>query len=340
MGGLPDPDWYLDHVLVHAEPGRGGSFPLGPAIRWRAWWEQRPSSGGPLIELARRQGFVVTTAQTREQGWGGHDLRREVRRGRWSVPARGAASPVVVESDSALDQRRRHALTASAAILLRRGHVVSGRSAAILHGLPTIAVPTIPELTGCVGWLGRRDRAHLRGATLSENDVTRWFGADVTTVPRTIVDLARHDRQDGLMAADAALREGLTDAAAIQRALCVAAGWPGVRRARSVLALASRLAESPLESIVRLALHDSGFPPPELQLEIRGYRVDFVWPEQRLIVEADGLMKYSEAEWRREKRRESRLRALGYRIERVLWEDVMQFWSATRDRLWAAYLGR
>ncbi len=43
-------------------------------------------------------------------------------------------------------------------------------------------------------------------------------------------------------------------------ALAAARGWPGVRRARSVLALASPLAESPLESLVRLRLHDAGFP--------------------------------------------------------------------------------
>jgi len=31
MGGLPDPDWYFDHVLVNAEPGTPQLNQPGPA---------------------------------------------------------------------------------------------------------------------------------------------------------------------------------------------------------------------------------------------------------------------------------------------------------------------
>jgi very-short-patch-repair endonuclease len=165
-----------------------------------------------------------------------------------------------------------------------------------------------------------------------------WHGIWVTTVARTLVDLARHDRFDAIMAADAALREGLTSPAAIDAALALACGWPGVRRARRVLALASPLAESPLESVTRLVLHDAGFPPPQLQVRIPGtpYRVDMLWPAQRLILECDGMEKYTVAELRREKRRELALRALGYRVERVGWAEIRDGWPVTRRLLMAA----
>ncbi|WP_304050085.1 endonuclease domain-containing protein [Jatrophihabitans endophyticus] len=154
-----------------------------------------------------------------------------------------------------------------------------------------------------------------------------------TTVERTLVDLARHGRRDGLVAADAAMHEGLAGRDTLDKELEDAVGWPGVRQAREVLALADGRAESPLETLVRLALHDSGFPPPELQVSIGGYRVDMLWPEQRLIVEVDGLAKYSDESWRREKRREQVLRALGYRVERVTWDDLHRRWPATVARL-------
>jgi very-short-patch-repair endonuclease len=340
MDGLPDPDWYFDHVLINAEPGRVESVPRGSAARWQAWWRTIAlAATDPLAVLACDQGFVATTRQLRAHGWADHDLRRAVRRGLWTTPARGAAAPIAVRDGSAAlsAARRRHALASTAAVLTRPGYVVSGRSAAILHGLPTFEIPASPELTCAQATLGRRNRVHVHGATMTATDITTWFGAPVTTVGRTLVDLGRHDRRDALMAGDAALRERLVGVADLDAGLAGARGWPGVRQARAILALASPLAESPLESLVRLALHDDGFPPPQLQTEIGAYRVDFCWPEHRLIVEADGREKYTGDELWREKRREARLRALGWRIERVLWTDVTRHWAETRRLLIGAF---
>ena len=55
--------------------------------------------------------------------------------------------------------------------------------------------------------------------------------------------------------------------------------------------------------------------------------------EHRLIIEADGRVKYTGDELWAEKRRETRLRALGYRVERLLWEDAVHRWPETRRRL-------
>jgi len=238
--------------------------------------------------------------------------------------------------------RARHAVLAAAAALGRPGHVVSGRSAAILHGLPTFAGPDVPELTGPPDATpGRRDNRHVRTAGISTTDVTSWFGVELTTPARTLVDLGRHDRRDAIMAMDAAWREGLVAPTQVEAALGDALRWPGIRQAREIWSLASPLAESPLESLTRLVLHDSGFPPPHLQVRIRGtrLRVDLLWPIQRLVLEVDGLGKYTDAEARREKRRSQRLLALGLRVERITWDDIVRYWPQTRRWLSDALAG-
>jgi very-short-patch-repair endonuclease len=325
--GMPDDAW--------DEPLREHAPKL-----WRRWWREqaRLHRTTPLERLALSQGFVVTTNQAHAHGFERHDRRRELRRGHWWSPARGALSPIVIDGDDHDAARRRHALQTAAKLLLRPDHLAGARSAAILHGLPTMRVPDQPEIvTLDEETTGRRRHAHVRGGAVPEGMVGDWYGVPVLSPARAVVDVARFDRWDGLMAADAGLGARLITSRQVIAALPSVTGWPGVRRARRVLELASPKAESPLESIVRLRMHDDGFPRPELQVHIRTrhgtYRVDMLFAGQRLIVEIDGLGKYTDAEVRRERLREARLRAAGYRVERVTWEDAVRCWPQTRLRL-------
>lgn len=244
---------------------------------------------------------------------------------------RGTVTPIYLrDSDPYLTARRRHAVKAAAAVFTP-DHAISARSAATVHGLPVFRLPTRPEVTDeSHNGLGSHVGAHVYGATIDLDDVTSWFGVPVLTVGRTLVDLARHDRRDAIMAGDAALRERLTTRSEIDHYLDQAAGWPGVRQARDVLALLDPRAESPLESLARLVLHDDGFPPPDLQRWFGRDRVDMVFDEQHLIIEIDGLGKYALTTPAEEKRRERRLRRHGYRVERLTWDDIVVNWPATR----------
>jgi very-short-patch-repair endonuclease len=303
-----------------------------PIAAWRQLWCDRwvECGGDPAASLAREHGFVLTTASVRELGWTSNDVRRVVRRKQWSAPARGIVSPIV--PDGGPDSRRDcAALAGTAAVLLRPGQVASGRSAAVVHGLPLFRLPDRPQVTARVDrTLGRRSRTHVYSAGLSEPEITDWFGAPVTTAARTLVDLGRHDRRDAIIAADAALRERLVTRASIDAALARAVGWPYSRQAAAILDLADPRAESPLESLVRLALHDDGFPPPELQYVIGPYRVDFYWPQYGMVLEADGRLKYDpstrshdDQAWR-DKQRDMALIRYGVRtVERVVWDDVV-----------------
>lgn len=299
-----DPDDYFDDVLYFSTPG-GGRVEVGAAARWQAWWTAQAAG------LEQRSGALAA------------------KRGTLTVLDPRASTP----ADRWSRKRRAHALATAGSVLVNRSHVAAHRSAAIVHGLPTMRVPAAPELS-----VTPRRTTHRRGAheaTLRAGDVCRWWGVPSTTIPRTIADLMRTDRRDGLMAADAALHEGLVTVDELAATLARMRRWPGVPQARELLSFADPLAESPLESLTRLALHDDGVPPPELQVEIAvpgrrvPYRVDMLWPRHRLILEVDGLGKYNDAVLRRERRREAQLRQLGYRIERVLWTDVVERWPET-----------
>jgi len=345
MVSIFDDDEYFEHVLAYAEPGNVGATPLGPVAEWREFWRRRWLDCGDDVatRLARAQGFVATPRQLRDVGWTSNDLRREIRRGSWWSPAFGAASPITVSGTDHSASRRRHTLAATAQALTREAVVISGRSGAIVHGLPTVSVPEQPELTApSLYALGKHGNAHVHRATMAASDIDDWYGAPVTTPSRTIVDLGRHDRFDAIMALDAALREDVVTEGEIVAALEQARGWPGVAQARAVLALGDGRAESPLESVVRLRLHEDGFPPAEPQVWIpdpvagKRYRVDLLMAAERLVIEADGRGKYTDDALWEEKKREARLRELGFRVERVIWSDVFVGWDETAARLWCA----
>lgn len=337
MHEFPEPDWYLDHVLINAEPGPPPRVVHGPVDEWRAWWAGIVDQDGPLVRAAATQGFVLTTPQLAEFGITRSRARNEVRQRRWTDAGHGAFAPVDIRdaddggAGRGRERRRRHAVRCSAAALRRPRAAVTGRSGAIIHGLPTFGVPATPEMTERDVGQGRRASIHLYAARLPNAEISDWYGIPVEAPARTLVSLARHGRRDAIMAADAALRECVVDRTAIARALETAVGWPWVRQARAVLALADPLAESPLESITRLALLDAGFPDPSLQVTFGVDRVDFYWPKYGVVLEADGALKYVGDASLREKRRERRLLRLPEVrcVERVGWSDVIDDWPQT-----------
>jgi hypothetical protein len=113
--------------------------------------------------------------------------------------------------------------------------------------------------------------------------------------------------------------------------LALAEGWRhlgGLASLRRAIGLARSGAQTPLESISRLALMDEGLPEPELQAAFHdgegliGY-VDMWWPGLGVIGEADGVMKYGSADdLIAEKAREDRLRALGLMVVRWTWDEI------------------
>ena len=113
----------------------------------------------------------------------------------------------------------------------------------------------------------------------------------------------------------------------LRRAIDDRAGQPGTRRARAVVNIASPLAESPGESVLRWLVAALGLPMPQLQMgiEVDGWLwfPDLSWPDVRIYLEFDGELKYQDREdlWR-EKRRRDALAAAGWRCLHVTWADL------------------
>lgn len=89
------------------------------------------------------------------------------------------------------------------------------------------------------------------------------------------------------------------------------------------------LSESAGESLSRLRMHQYGIPEPVLQhsIPLLGFRVDFYWPEFRIVGEFDGLSKYGGLadNLATEKAREDALRDEGYQVFRWVWKDLWNF---------------
>lgn len=293
---------------------------------------------------------VFTSAQAAATGWSAAALTRAVGSGRLERLARGAYRTVLNrdEGTAELDEPDRpplggqaiagHTVGADAAVsaacaaaLTIRGAALSHSTAARLHGLPhrngaPACVTVRPHYTGDA------EHVHLHRATLSRAEHTRFGSLPVTSVARTVTDVAREQGVGwGVAAADAALRDGRATRADLERACSSCRGWPGSRTAQAAADLADPRAESPLESLSRLAIADWGLPRPELQVVLsdgRSFlgRVDFFWARWGVVGEADGYAKYRTVDdLRAEKRRQDRLEAAGYRVVRWQWPDLRTF---------------
>jgi predicted transcriptional regulator of viral defense system len=135
----------------------------------------------------------------------------------------------------------------------RAGTVASHGTAALVHGLDLVGSPpssvTVTRAPGIGSRSGKPD-VRVHWAALPAAHVTERLGLPVTTVARTVVDLARSsDFREGVVVADSALRSGQISGPALRAVLEACARWPGIHRAEEVVAFADRLSESALESI-------------------------------------------------------------------------------------------
>ena len=154
-------------------------------------------------------------------------------------------------------------------------------------------------------------------------------GLRVTSAVRTAVDLARVlPTIEALVTADSALRLGLVEEHELRQRLLTADGQAAARL-RLVGRHVDPLSGSVLESALRWRFAEGGLPTPLAQYRIchedgsEVARVDFCWPDQRLVVEADGYAFHSDRfAYRRDRERWNELTRLGWRILRFTWEDV------------------
>jgi very-short-patch-repair endonuclease len=87
------------------------------------------------------------------------------------------------------------------------------------------------------------------------------------------------------------------------------------------------LTRSELEDVFLTVLETHGLPRPEVNVDLRlGDRfieADFLWREQRLIVEVDGHGTHgTRAAFERDRERDRILQAHGWRVVRITWRQL------------------
>lgn len=283
-----------------------------------------------------RKPLVRTTAKWRAAGLSADQMRSLLRSGdlirmRYGVYATRSAVAWAMD-----DPRRRHALEVLAVTTsVGRDSVASHHSAALIHGLDLLAsapqgVVTLTRPLSRRSYRPRADGILFHAAALPHEHVTKRWGTSVTTVSRTVLDLARTvPFMDAVVVADSALRLGLAGKPELFRAADSCARWPGVARASRAVTFADERAESVLESCARVVFYERGLEAPDLQAEFRGegfvYRGDFYWARHRTIAEADGMAKYEDPSRARDQiRRDRLLRDAGYKVVHFTWRELFE----------------
>lgn len=200
-------------------------------------------------------------------------------------------------------------------------------TAAAAHGFDTEGVADLHVLNP-VGHL-LRDSDGLVVHRRDGAPLTLVGGRPATTPAWTAVEVARSLRRPRALATlDAALRTGSCDRRQLHSAAGQQAARRGIVKVRELIPYANPLAESPMESEVRLVMLDSGLPMPVLQHEIidrdrRLWRVDFAWPDRLVAVEYDGFDWHSRPEdFRRDRRKRAALQEMGWQVISIVADDV------------------
>jgi very-short-patch-repair endonuclease len=233
----------------------------------------------------------------------------------------------------------------AAVLVCGENAIVSGRSAAVLwRMLRSFGVDDPIEVTIA----GRRPVArpgiavrHVRA--LPADEVTQLDGIPIATPARTLLDLAGGGRPRDV---ESALAEALLKVIVARREIAALldrhVGRPGARRLRTLLegdgtvgVTRSEAEERFLRLIRRAQLRE-----PLTNTNCAGHEVDFLWRRERLVVEVDGHTYHSSRRrFESDRRRDAALVALGMRVMRVTWNQIVNESEAVAARV-ALALGR
>ncbi len=289
-----------------------------------------------VAALALRQHGVVSRAQLHVVGLTRNAVEVRIRNGRLHRVHRG----VYAVGHPRLSLRGRFW-----AAVLATGGVLSHRSAAaawdLLPAPSRVEVTTLRRSASVAAIVVHRSR------TLAETDrtTTQADGLPVTTVTRTLVDLAdvlSAHRVERVLHRAEQLR--LLDARALTDRLAALPGRRAVALHRGLERLAVAepdLSRSELEERFLALVATSDLPRPELNVHLHGYEVDALWRPQRLVVELDGAATHlTPTAFERDRRRDAELQVAGYAVVRVTWRQVTREPTAVAATLRALLGGR
>lgn len=272
-----------------------------------------------ILTLAVRQGGIIRRDQARALGLSDSAIDRRIRSGRWSQAIEG-----VFRVFPAGDERD---LLAGAVAALPTA-VVSHGSAARLHrldGRPTGGATVTVHASRT--WLFPEVEVH-RTRTVVPSHVVRVDGLPVTSVARTVIDLAAEMPEPAWQSlAEGAVVSSRCSVAELREVASVACG-----RGRTGSRLVRRFLDDPHVGTSRLqrlaieALAAANLPTPEIEYPIPwspGRRFDLAYPQAKLAIELDGRRWHSTADrFQADRERDREALAHGWVVVRFTWQDL------------------
>ena len=269
-----------------------------------------------IAQIARGQHGNVTRAQLTGVGLRASAIDRLIRKGLLIPQFRGVyrvghAAPSILATYMA------------AVLACGEGALLRGRAAAHLHRLLKRA-PTCPEVLTSAERRIPAIQTRRSRAGIDPRDAAKVRGIPVTTVPRTLVDLAAHLPPPAL--ARACHEAGVlyrTTPAQVEAVLGRRPNAPGAAKLRAVVQGDTKVSLSRLESRFLSLLRAHHLPLPTTNRPAGGRRVDCRWPEQRLTVELDSYRYHSSRHaWEQDRRREREAYARGDEFRRYTYGDI------------------
>jgi very-short-patch-repair endonuclease len=276
--------------------------------------------GERVVEwVANQQLALITTAQLRAAGISQHAIsrrcrRRSLHRVHQTVYLYG--SRIMVPG----------ALEFAAVLACAPNAWVCGRSALALMGVVKEAGTHVDVL---VAGRDRRSRPGIRvhrTQRLDQRDAGFVRGIPVTAPARAIIDVAG---EASAIELEHAIAEAYALKLVTDRQIEAAIGRAPYRAGVGVLRAELRREGGPQwtqsegERQMLKLIRSAGLPVPRTQERIAGWPADFLWPEQRLIVEVDGYPFHSgRRAFERDRRRDQAHIAAGYTVIRVTWRQL------------------
>ena len=198
------------------------------------------------------------------------------------------------------------------------GAALSHRSAAALWGIrPSAAARfdvTVPHTSGV-----RSSARIVVHRPRRRVETTTHDQIPVTTPGQTLADLA-------LALPRRPLEKAVEMAEVRKLHVAVPHDHPGAQRVREAAGGALPVTtDSPLEDAFLALCDDYGIPRPLVQPIVEGHRVDFCWPEHRLIVETDGYEHHgTRAAFERDRAKDAQLTVRGWRVLRFTEPQVRE----------------
>ncbi|WP_432791255.1 DUF559 domain-containing protein [Brevibacterium sp. K11IcPPYGO002] len=215
--------------------------------------------------------------------------------------------------------------------------IYSHISAALIHGLP-VAYPVTHQIEVVRPGVNRRFKSiHVRGNQIPQAHRATIGGAELTTLERTLIDVARSYNLDvSVPMIDDALHRELTTRETILTTLAQCLEKRNGLKVRLAIDLADARRESPAEAVAAVRFYEHGITGVEPQVTFRAdslnrdIRADFCHRRARLIIEIDGIGKLylgsgvPRQELEAERRREQWLRDQGWQVIRISWKELFE----------------